>query len=547
MSHEVMRREALEFDALIVGGGPAGLAAAIRLKQRRPETSVCLIDKGPQIGAHILSGAVMDPRALTELLPDWAEKGAPLTTPVRSEAFQILTAQRSWSVPTLLLPDALHNDGNFIVSLSDVCVWLGTQAEALGVDIFPAFAGAEVLFDEDNRVYGVATGEKGRGKDGKPLPSFDPGVELHAKYTFFAEGCRGNLGRVLEQHYKLRDAQTPQVYSLGLKELWEIPAERHREGHVLHTVGWPLDDATTGGGFIYHQAGNRLSVGLVVSLSYANPYVSPYEEFQRWKTHPALAPLFAGGKRLGYGARTIAAGGLPALPRLVFPGGALIGDNAGFLNPARIKGSHAAIKSGMLAADSLADALTQGRSHDALDDYPAAFEASWLHQELHTTRNFKGYLKHGTKIGAMLFGLEQNLLAGRAPWTLRCPADHAQLATARHCTPIPYPPADGVLTFDRLSSVHLTNTHHEENQPCHLKLRNHDLPIGVNLAHYAAPEQRYCPAGVYEIIQPTDQPPRLQINAQNCIHCKCCDIKDPMQNIEWVPPQGGEGPVYSGM
>ena len=536
----------MAFDVLIVGGGPAGLAAAIRLKQRSPEASVCLIDKGAAIGAHILSGAVMDPHALTELLPDWAAKDSPLTCPVTSESFAFLSAKRAWQVPQFLLPGTLKNHGNFIVSLSDVCAWLGGQAEALGVEIFAGFAGSEILFDDAGSVVGVATGDMGRGRNGEPLPSFQPGVELRARYTLFAEGCRGHLGRQLESKLKLRDADTPQVYALGIKELWEIPAAQHREGHVMHTAGWPLDDATYGGGFIYHAAGNKLAVGLVVGLSYRNPYLSPFEEMQRWKTHPALAPLFKQGRRLAFGARTIAAGGLVSLPRLVFPGGALIGDNAGFLNAARIKGSHAAIKSGMLCADAVAGALNAGRAHDVLEDYPTRFQDSWLHKELHATRNFKGYLSQGLARGTLMFGLEQHLTKGRVPWTLALKADHTQMLPAATSLPIDYPKPDGVLTFDRLSSVFLSNTNHEENQPCHLTLKDPHLAITVNLAHYAAPEQRYCPAGVYEIVE-TESAVRLQINAQNCIHCKCCDIKDPTQNIVWVTPQGGEGPVYSGM
>jgi len=545
-------REIMEFDVLIVGGGPAGLSAAIRLKQRAAESgqeiSVCVIEKGAEIGAHILSGAVMDPRALTELIPDWRERGAPLNIEVTEDRFCFFSATKSLRLPNALLPGCFQNHGNYIVSLGAVSRWLGTQAEELGVEIYPGFTGAELSLDDTGAVTGVITGDMGVGRDGEPGPNYAPGMELRAKYTLFAEGCRGHLGRQLEDRFALRAESDPQVYGLGIKELWEIDPAKHKQGLVMHSAGWPLDASTYGGAFLYHLDNNQVAIGFVVGLSYSNPYLSPFEEFQRYKHHPAISAFLEGGRRIGYGARAIAAGGEQSLPKLVFPGGALIGCEAGFLNAPRIKGSHAAIKSGMLAADSVADALTQGRAQDVLDAYPATYRQSWLFDELHQARNFKPLLsRFGLWVGSVLFGIDQILLRGRAPWTLKLSADHTKLKDAADSTPIAYPKPDGKLSFDRLSSVFLSNTNHEEDQPCHLRLRDPSVAISVNLARFDAPEQRYCPAGVYEIVREGEAAPRLQINAQNCVHCKTCDIKDPTQNIVWTPPQGGEGPVYGNM
>ena len=543
----------MQYDVVVVGAGPAGLAAAIRLKQlaieRGHEVSVCIVEKGSEVGAHILSGAVMDPRALAELFPNWQELNAPLNAPVSEDRFLLLTEKSAFKVPNLLLPQCFQNHGNYVISLGNVCRWLGQQAETLGVEIFPGFAAAAVLYNDDGSVKGVATGDMGVGKNGKPTDAYQPGMELHAKYTFFAEGCRGHLGKQLQERYKLRDGADPQVYGIGLKELWEIKPEQHQLGLVIHTAGWPLASDTYGGSFLYHMENNLVAIGYVVGLGYTNPYLSPYEEFQRYKTHPAIRTFLEGGKRIAYGARAIAAGGLQSLPKLTFPGGCLIGDDAGFLNAARIKGSHCAIKSGMLAAESAFAAVKAGRASDELASYPESFKSSWLYDELHKARNFKPWMSKGLYTGSLMFGIDQVVLGGRAPWTLH--HQHADNETLREKTevqPIAYRKPDGMLTFDLLSSVFISNTNHGEDQPCHLTLKDASVPVNVNLELYDAPEQRYCPAGVYEIVRNGDgSNPRLQINAQNCVHCKACDIKDPTQNIVWVTPEGGGGPNYPDM
>lgn len=548
-----MQREAMEFDVVIIGGGPAGLASAIRLKQlaaeKGSEIGVCLIEKGSEIGAHILSGAVMDPRALDELLPNWENDGAPLNAPVTADRFLILSETGATQIPNSLLPQCFHNEGNYVISLGNVCRWLGEQAEALGVEIYPGFAGAEVLFDENGAVKGVATGDMGRLHDGSEGPNFQPGMELHGKYTFFAEGCRGHLAKQLMEHFNLNEGADPQTYGIGLKELWEIQPDKHQTGLVIHSGGWPMEPDTYGGGFLYHLENNQIAIGFVVGLGYENPHLSPYEEFQRFKTHPEIRKFLESGKRIAYGARALVAGGLQSLPKVTFPGGVLVGDDAGFLNAARIKGSHCAIKTGALAAEACFSALTAERQRDELTAYPEAFRQSWLYEELHRARNFKPWMSKGLKLGSLMFGIDQMLFRGKAPWTLHhTTPDHAKLKPAAECPTITYPKPDGVITFDRLSSVFLSSTNHEEDQPCHLQLKDAGVPISVNLAIYDAPEQRFCPAGVYEILRDENGAnPRLQINAQNCVHCKTCDIKDPSQNINWVVPQGGEGPTYPNM
>jgi electron-transferring-flavoprotein dehydrogenase len=545
MAEERVQREQMEYDVVVVGAGPSGLAAAIRLKQLAAaagrEIGVCVVEKGSEVGAHILSGAVVEPRALNELIPDWRERGAPLVTPAAEDRFLLLTRSRAFRLPT---PPQMHNRGNYIISLGNLCRWLAGQAEGLGVEIYPGFAAAEVLYDDAGRVRGVATGEMGISKDGKPTERYQPGVELLARETLFAEGCRGSLTKTLTERFHLRDGVDPQTYAIGIKELWEIAPARHQPGLIIHTIGWPLDAATYGGSFLYHLEDRQVAVGLVIGLDYTNPHLNPFEEFQRFKLHPAIHPFFTGGRRISYGARALNEGGLQSIPRLDFPGGALIGCAAGFVNVPKIKGSHTAMKSGMVAAETVFRRLAGDNAALVRD----ALEESWVWDELRGVRNIRPSFRRGLWAGLAYSAFDTYVLRGAAPWTFHNHADHNRLVPATAARRIDYPRPDGQISFDRLSSVFISNTNHEEDQPPHLRLRDPAKAIAVNYRLYDSPEQRYCPAGVYEIVQP-DGPaePYLQINAQNCVHCKTCDIKDPEQNIDWVVPEGGGGPNYPNM
>ena len=544
-----MERESMEYDVVIVGAGPAGLSAAIRLKQlaaeQDQEVNVCVLEKGSEVGAHILSGAVVEPRALDELIPDWKERGAPLSTPATDDRFLFLTRETSYR---LLTPPQMNNHGNYIISLGNLCRWLATQAEELGVEIYPGFAAAEVLYDDKGAVVGVATGDMGVNREGQPTEQFAPGMELRARYTLFAEGCRGSLTKILFDRFNLRDGVDPQTYGIGIKELWEVDPAKHQPGKIVHTVGWPLDTSTYGGSFLYHMEDNQVAVGFVIGLGYENPHLSPFDEFQRLKTHPDIRPTFEGGRRIAYGARAISAGGIQSIPKLIFPGGALIGDTAGFLNMPKIKGTHTAMKSGTVAAEAVFAAVAAGRGADEVAEYPEQLRQSWLWEELYQVRNVKPSFSWGLWAAIAYSALDTYLFRGKAPWTFHHKPDHAKLKKANECPKIEYPKPDGVISFDKLSSVFISNTNHEEDQPCHLTLKDPTVPIRINLPLYDAPEQRYCPAGVYEIVRDGDDGnPRLQINAQNCVHCKTCDIKDPTQNINWVTPEGGGGPNYPNM
>jgi electron-transferring-flavoprotein dehydrogenase len=546
-------RESMAYDVVIVGAGPAGLSAAIRLKQLANQAgrdlSVCILEKGSEVGAHILSGAVVDPISLNELIPDWKERGAPMGVPVSENHHWVLTKKRKFAIPGMLMPSFMHNGGMYTLSLGNLCRWLAGQAEELGVEVFPGFPAAEILFHDDGSVKGVATGDMGIARDGSHRPDYQPGMELHARYTFFAEGARGSLTKRLTEIFELREDSGPQVYGLGIKELWDVPADKHQPGRVIHTQGWPLDEAW-GGGFVYHQENNQVALGFIVSLDYVNPHLSPFEEFQRWKTHPAIRAQIEGGRRVSYGARVINEGGYQAIPKLVFPGGALIGCSAGFVNVPRIKGTHNAMKSAMIAAEAAFEAIANDRSSDILEAYPPALHKSRVAQELYKVRNAQPAVAHwGGTLGTLYAGLDMwlNQLGIGFPWSLKLRPDHSALRQKNQTASIAYPKPDGVLTFDRLSSVFISNTNHEEDQPVHLTLKDGDIPTAINLPVYAGPEQRYCPAGVYEFVDGENGEPRLQINAQNCVHCKTCDIKDPTQNINWVTPEGGGGPNYPNM
>ena len=552
MSDELpVEREKMDMDIVIVGAGPAGLSAAIQLKKlsikQDCEISVCVVEKGSEVGAHILSGAVLESRALDELIPDWENREAPLNTPVTSEKILFLSETKERKIPSIFLPPAMHNKGNYIISLGNFCRWLANQAEELGVEIYPGFAASEVLYNNDGAVIGIATGDMGVQADGSEGPNFERGMELHAKYTFFSEGCRGHLGKQLKNKFNLEDNVQIQTYGIGIKELWEIDPAKHHPGFVLHTAGWPLDNDTYGGSFSYHLENNQLAIGFVVGLDYQNPYLSPYEEFQKFKTHPSIKPMLEGGKRVAYGARALNEGGHQCLPKLHFPGGLLIGCDAGTLNMPKIKGTHTAMKSGMLAAETAFDAIQNNRSNDDLSDFNLKFRGSWAGKELYAARNVRPSFKWGLLAGTIYTGFDQIFMRGKAPWTLKHhDPDHLQLKKAADCTPIDYPKPDGKITFDKLTNVSFSATNHEENQPCHLQLKDKSIPTSVNLAQYDGPEARFCPAGVYEYVE-EQEGPRLQINAQNCVHCKTCDIKDPSQNIEWVTPEGGGGPNYPNM
>ena len=552
MSDELpVEREKMDMDIVIVGAGPAGLSAAIQLKKlsikQDCEISVCVVEKGSEVGAHILSGAVLESRALDELIPDWENREAPLNTPVTSEKILFLSEKKERKIPSIFLPPAMHNKGNYIISLGNFCRWLANQAEELGVEIYPGFAASEVLYNNDGAVIGIATGDMGVQADGSEGPNFERGMELHAKYTFFSEGCRGHLGKQLKNKFNLEDNVQIQTYGIGIKELWEIDPAKHHPGFVLHTAGWPLDNDTYGGSFSYHLENNQLAIGFVVGLDYQNPYLSPYEEFQKFKTHPSIKPMLEGGKRVAYGARALNEGGHQCLPKLHFPGGLLIGCDAGTLNMPKIKGTHTAMKSGMLAAETAFNAIQNNRSNDDLSDFNSKFRGSWAGKELYAARNVRPSFKWGLLAGTIYTGFDQIFMRGKAPWTLKHhDPDHLQLKKAADCTPIDYPKPDGKITFDKLTNVSFSATNHEENQPCHLQLKDKSIPTSVNLAQYDGPEARFCPAGVYEYVE-EQEGPRLQINAQNCVHCKTCDIKDPSQNIEWVTPEGGGGPNYPNM